>query len=244
MRLISATLSKAGGRDTHDEAAGCLPPSADFGCWVLASGQGKRGGGDIGAQKVVRAILDACAAHPKVSGRVLEQAMDAAQQEIFALQAEIVRNQSIRVAAAALCSGKRGILWAHIGDARVYAFRGGDVVARTQDHSVAQMLVNVGELAPSELRGHAGCHRLLRSIGLPGAVQPSVLETPFAIQPGDLFLLCSGGFWHHLAELEMQAEWCKSQDLEDWLERMETRLLETAPADPGNYSAIALLAQD
>jgi len=63
------------------------------------------------------------------------------------------------------------------------------------------------------------------------------------MQPGDVFLICSDGFWEHVTELEMQAEWCKSVSLEDWLERMEIRILQAAPVDYDSYSAIALQTQ-
>ena len=41
----------------------------------------------------------------------------------------------------------------------------------------------------------------------------------------------------------MLADWCKSSSLDKWLEYMEMRLLEAAPAGHDNYSAIALLAE-
>jgi serine/threonine protein phosphatase PrpC len=244
MKMLSAIVSKPGGKTINEGAAGCLPPPpGGLGCWVVADGQGNRGGGDIGARKTVRAVLDTVAANPGMAGAILLQALEAAQQEILALQAEIIRNKSIRVAAAVLCSDGRGMLWAHIGDARIYVFRDGEVIAQSKDHSVPQTLANAGEITPAQIRGHAGHHHLLRSIGAPEAMQPSILEQRFAARPGDLFLLCSAGFWLHVTELAMQAEWCKSASLEDWLERMEIRLLQAAPADHGNYSAIALLAQ-
>jgi len=243
MKMACATLSKAGGRPVNEDALGGLTPQAGLGCWVVADGQGKRGGGDIAAQKVVEAILGVFAATPVAAGETLARAVQSAQQAIVDMQAEIIRNQSLRVAAAALCVDGRGAVWAHIGDVRVYAFRNGELLAQTKDHSVPQTLVNAGEITPAQIRGHADHGRLLRTIGAPGAVQPTLSEKRLPLRPGDVFLLCSAGFWRYVTELEMLVDWCKSTTLEKWLEYLEIRLLQAAPKDLDNYSAIALLAE-
>ena len=243
VKMISAGLSKAGGRAPNEDALGGLGQDAAPGCWVVADGQGKRGGGDVAAQKAVRAVLEGFAGRPGVSDKALGHALRAAQQAVAELQAEIVRNQSLRVAVAVLCADGRHALWAHLGDARVYAFRDGALLAQTQDHSVPQTLANAGEIAPAQIRKHADGHRLLRALGAPGASQPTFAGRPQALRPGDAFLLCSQGFWRHVTELQMLADWCKSSSLDKWLEYMEMRLLEAAPAGHDNYSAIALLAE-
>ena len=132
--------------------------------------------------------------------------------------------------------------WAHVGDVRLYVFREGEVFFQTKDHSVPQALVNAGEIGTDAIRGHEDRNRLLRSLGSPENHQPSVLENPFVILRGDIFLLCTDGFWEYVNELEMLLEWCKSLNLRDWLERMELRILKRAPQGHDNYSAIALFA--
>jgi serine/threonine protein phosphatase PrpC len=243
MKIISATLSKTGGKAMNEDAIGSILTKPGSGCWVVADGQGKRGGGDVAAQKAVQAILDAFAANPMVSEKNLSQALQAAHQMILDMQAEIIRNQSLRVALAVLCVDGRDTLWAHIGDVRVYVFRDGDLLAQTKDHSVPQTLLNAGEISAAEIRWHTDRHRLLRSIGAPGTMQPTLYNQYHELLPGDLFLICSDGFWRYVKELEMLTDWCKSPTLGKWLEYMEMRLLKAAPAQHDNYSAIALLAE-
>ncbi len=117
------------------------------------------------------------------------------------------------------------------------------MIFQTQDHSVSQTLVNAGQIAPSDIRGHIDRRRVLRYLGQSAKIHPSIPADKFILQAGDLFLLCTDGFWEYVTELEMQAEWCKSSSLEDWLERMEVRLLNAAPEGHDNYSAIALMAE-
>lgn len=243
MKWVSATLSKPGGKDANGDATGHVEAEAGLGCWVVADGQGSRGVGKTAARKAVAAIEHAFAAHPAVSNEILLESLEAAQKEILDLQAEIVRNQSMRVAAAVFCASRRAALWAHVGNVRVYAFRNGELLSRTEDHSITQMLLNAGEITPAQARDHGDKHRLLRSLGTPGTLQPTLAESRLMLLPGDLFLLCTDGFWEYVNELEMQADWCKSASLAKWLEHMEMRLLKAVPADHDNYSAIALMAE-
>ena len=50
--------------------------------------------------------------------------------------------------------------WGHVGDSRLYHFRGGRIINQTKDHSVPQALVNSGEIKPEEVRFHEDRHRL------------------------------------------------------------------------------------
>ena len=164
-------------------------------------------------------------------------------RQLGCLQSQENSNREFKVSVAMFCTGGRSALWAHIGDVRIYAFRDGEMIWQTRDHSISQALVNAGEISSEDIRGHADRNRLLGFLGSRGKSHPTVLDTKFVFQPGDVFLMCTNGFWQHVNELEMQADWCKSLCLEDWLERMEIRILMTAPDGHDNYSAVALLVE-
>lgn len=244
MRIVSATLSKPSGGKINGDALGYMSAegaTGNVGCWVVADGQcGRSGGGNLAAQASVLAILDGFAAHPEVSSDTLLQSLQLAQQEVLDLQEETSSNKSMRVSAAVFCANRQVALWAHIGNVRIYAFRNGELIAQTQDHSIAQAFANSGEIPPEELRSHGDRRRLLRCLGIQGTMHPDILADRFRLLPEDLFLICSDGFWEHVSELEMQADWCKSVSLEKWLEHMQMRLLKTMPTGYDDYSAIAL----
>ncbi len=243
MKLVSAILSKPGGKGANDDATGHVAAEAGLGCWAVADGQGGRGAGKAAARRAVAAIAKTFADHPAVSNETLLETLEAAQREILELQAELARNQSMRAAVAVFCASRRAALWAHVGNVRVYAFRNGELLSKTEDHSITQMLLNAGEITPEQACGHGDSHRLLRSLGMSGTLQPTLAESRLMLLPGDVFLICTDGFWEHVDELEMQADWCKSASVEKWLEHMELRLLKAAPADHDSYSAIALMAE-
>lgn len=233
--MLTASLSKPGGRKINHDSLGCLPTATGLGCWVIADGPA--------AQQAIEIILDNFAANPAISQPTLLRVMEWTQKKILDLQASQPLNQSLSASVAVFCAGGLSALWAHLGNVRVYVFRNEEILFQTKDHTIAQALVTAGKLNRAELRMHKERNGLLRSLGSLGGMRPSIPEERFKLLPGDLFLLCTDGFWEHVSELEMLADWCKSVSLEDWLERMEMRILLAAPADHDCYSAIALMAK-
>lgn len=213
MKLMAATVSKPGGKGAWQDATGCRAQEESIGCWVVADGQG---GGGVPAQQAVKTLLSTFSDNPAVSPVILAKVFDWAQRDLLNLQTLHLSGKAMRASAALFCTGGRSALWAHVGNVRVYVFRNGEVVAQTKDHNPAQAL------------------------GAPGKLPLAIWEGRFILQPGDLFLLCTDGFWGHVSTVEMQIDWCKSTTVDEWLEHMEVRLLRKAPADHDSYSAIAI----
>ena len=238
MKMVSASLSKPGGREINQDSLGFLPPESGLGCWVLADGRS-----EIASKSAVKVILENFAGNPAISQPALLRVMEWAQTKTLDLQSSQPMNRSVYSSVAMFCSGGLSAMWAHVGNVRIYAFRDGEIISQTKDHSIAQALVDSGQLKFAEIRSHQERKSLLRTLGGLGGMHPTLLEGRFKLQIGDLFLICTDGFWEYVTELEMQADWCKSSNLADWLERMEMRILSVAPTDNDNYSAIALMAE-
>ena len=106
--------------------------------------------------------------------------------------------------AAALILPTLEAFTAHAGDSRVYHFRGPQMLARTQDHSFVQRLVNEGQITEEEALTHPQSNLLTGCLG-------SVQEPPIAVkrldrlQTGDTLLACSDGLWHYYNSQELGA---------------------------------------
>ena len=135
-----------------------------------------------------------------------------------------------------LCDGAGG----HLGDSRLYCFRAGGIVAQTRDHSVVQSLVDAGYLAPQQLRTSPDRSKLLSALGDAERFDPAVEHTPFAIAPGDRFLLCTDGLWEYVQEAEMQQALQECGAADDWLRALERLVLERGTRKHDNYSAVAI----
>ena len=99
-----------------------------------------------------------------------------------------------------VCLHADGVTVAHIGDSRIYQLRPAkdgnqaQIVFRTQDHSLVNDLVRVGEITEEEAKHHPQKNVITR------AMQPCQERRAKAdithltdIQPGDYFYMCSDG---------------------------------------------------
>jgi serine/threonine protein phosphatase PrpC len=80
----------------------------------------------------------------------------------------------------------------HLGDSRVYLFRGGQLQQLTRDHTVAQAMADAGYIAPEEVRHHRKRHVLTNFLGgHHGKVKGDVRW--LRLRDDDRLLLCSDG---------------------------------------------------
>ncbi len=137
-------------------------------------------------------------------------------------------------------AGGRTARWAHVGDSRLYHLRDGRIAAQTADHSVPQALVNAGEITTDAIRFHEDRNRLLRTLGNDREARPTINDTALALAPGDAFLLCTDGFWEYVTEPEMETTLARAATPDGWLLAITALILERAPPDPDNFSAVAV----
>jgi protein phosphatase len=104
----------------------------------------------------------------------------------------------------ALCLGPSGAIIGHVGDSRVYRIRGERIEQLTFDHSLQWELLRQGRLRPEEIFLHEPRHVITRSLGPQANVQVDI-EGPYAVLPGDVYVLCSDGLTGHVMDSEIGA---------------------------------------
>ncbi|MBL8486642.1 MAG: serine/threonine-protein phosphatase [Rhodocyclaceae bacterium] len=92
--------------------------------------------------------------------------------------------------------------WAHCGDSRIYHFRDGALISRTQDHSYVGDLIRKGYLTEEQAEKHPNKNILLSCLGEPEPPQIDFGETA-PLLAGDCFLLCSDGLWAYFTVAEL-----------------------------------------
>ena len=214
---------------------------------MVADGLGGHRGGADASRAAADALMDAYASALDAAMTPLEQharaLVDAADVAVKDAQRRCT-NDDMRTTLAVLVVDDGDAVWSHVGDSRIYRFRGGRIVDQTSDHSVPQLLVRTGEITADEVRHHPERSRLLRALGQPEPPRPTVAaRTP--VMPGDAFLLCSDGWWELVLEAEMEDDLAAScGDPTAWIARMAERIRERAPTDHDNYSAVGVSAME
>lgn len=237
--FLTAQLCESGGRANNEDFCSYLELDGAA-CWVVADGLGGHRGGELASKTAAEVVLQSFRGNREISSAALESHIGDAQTAILELQRKDPSVSDMRTTVVALISDSRQVLWAHVGDSRLYRFQGGDLVFQTEDHSVPQSLVRAGEIVSDQIRGHCDRNRLLRSLGEPGPPRPTLLPCAAPLSRGDAFLLCTDGFWEYVWETEMLADLAASDTPEHWLERSTRRLRQRARAEHDNYSALAI----
>ena len=93
------------------------------------------------------------------------------------------------------------LLLGHVGDSRCYRLRAGRLQQLTRDHSLLQEQIDAGLITPEQAAFSANKNLVTRAVGVEDTV---LLEThQHAVQPLDMYLLCSDGLSDMLDEAGM-----------------------------------------
>lgn len=211
---------------------------------VLADGAGghRRGAeASIRTVQLIEALLanvDASAFAPQTLSRIIRMA-----------HAELQRHQVPGNAAASMHTTvvvlwidqqMSHALWAHVGDSRLYRLRHGLVDMVTNDDSVVQQMVSAGLISRHAARHHPSKNQLIAALGVEGEVDPHTVVRPVELRPGDVFLLCSDGWWDSLDGLAVAGTLERAASAEQWLDHMEAAIAQRDAPNQDNYSAIAV----
>lgn len=130
----------------------------------------------------------------------------------------------------------------NLGDSRVYRLRTGVLELLSRDHTHVQRLLDMGAITPQQAAVHPGRHRLTQHLGIfPEELVIQPQDTgPFALLPGDRFLLCSDGLTDMLSEPEIVGLIARTASLATAAEH----LYENAMARGGRDNITVLLVEN
>lgn len=191
-------------------------------------------------------MLRGFASAPDSTPAALSRLIAQANADLLGAQQEARGQRDMRSTVTVLAVDRSGwrASWAHVGDSRVYGFRGGRLRLQSRDHSVVQDLIDAGLGDPSMLRKHPQRSVLLAALGSAEAPRPELSAQPERIVDGDVYMLCSDGLWEYVEEAEMEDSLRRSESAQGWLEALERGVLGRARRGHDNYSAIAVWIGD
>lgn len=234
MIYTCAGCSDIGRRRANEDALNILQDS-DTLIAVVADGVGGRANGDLASRIVVEAIpkaLEGRDFEDDELGYAILEANDALRQ---------AKNTGCTTVAALWIRGDCALA-AHVGDSRIYQFRGDNIVYQSLDHSVVQVAITLGELPREACREHQDRNKIYQALG-DGGADPKVDLRQLEVRPGDRFLLCSDGFWEPVTEEAMLETLRLSDCPEAWLEAMTALVRGAADPRQDNNTAVAIFAE-
>src|SRR5690606_23939137 len=165
---------------------------------VVADGMGGHRHGEVAAQLAVKSLTDGFQnlAIPTLPNpaKFLEEHILQVHDAIDSLTLgnDLADSPRTTVVAAILQDDK--LYAAHVGDSRLYHFRNGQLIFRTEDHSIVQMLYRKGQLRFEDIATHPDVHKIYNCLG--GDKMPEItLSGTRQLVDGDVILLCTDGVW-------------------------------------------------
>ncbi|MDR1442259.1 MAG: protein phosphatase 2C domain-containing protein [Bifidobacteriaceae bacterium] len=163
-------------------------------------------------------------------GRVLAEAHQALMRE----QATSPALRQARSTAAVVVIGGGELVWATVGDSRVYRFQGGRLAEVSPDDSAGGAAFRRGDVDHEAIRLYDGRSHLTAALGDDRDVTPHTGRA--TLQDGGAVLVCSDGFWEYVWDLEMEVDLAKAESAAGWLELMLLRLVEGSGLEGDNAS--------
>lgn len=226
---------------SNNEDAVALDPEA--GLAVLADGMGGYNAGEVASQMATSFIRDELGRWLREAGagvselevrRAMDICVDNANRAIF--NAANANPQYAGMGTTLVLGVFRAarLLLGHVGDSRAYRLRDGRFEQLTRDHSLLQEQIDAGLLTPEQAAFSANKNLVTRAVGVEDTV---LLETRVhAVQPGDLYLLCSDGLSDMLGDVGL------AQTLQAHASLAETaRALVDGANDAGGRDNISLV---
>jgi protein phosphatase len=141
---------------------------------------------------------------PAIGSSLLLEAMHGVNQAIHELSCQSPEYQGMGTTVVVALFQSDTLLYAHVGDSRLYRLREGCLEQLTTDHTLIQEIVNFGDFATLEEARLAGVppNVLTRAFGAESEVMVDLAETE--LQAGDLYLFCSDGLTNMVTDNQIQ----------------------------------------
>jgi PPM family protein phosphatase len=184
-----------GPRDEQQDASIVLSDGAQgTALLVVSDGVGGNSGGRVASQLVANAARQMWQDHNGEFAEPLADLNKLCGRAHQLINAEGERCQlSPRATIVALYLTPQHAYWVHSGDSRLYHFRAGKLVKRTEDHSLLQVMLKQGLVKEEQMGEHPDQGLLIQALG--GEQYRSPSEDSIEVTPTDAFLLCTDGFW-------------------------------------------------
>jgi len=192
-------------REANQDAVAGEP---EAGLVVLADGMGGANAGEVASGLAVDLLMKQLVAMREstaqsVTRDELLEALHSVNSAIHDLAQQVPEYHGMGTTLVMGLLREDHLIYAHVGDSRLYRMHQGEFQALTCDHTLLQELVDLGEFSSLDEALDAGVPKnvLSRAFGVEKAVEADIAE--LALSAGDLLLLCSDGLTNMLADNEI-----------------------------------------
>lgn len=202
MKYQVEKTSRLGNRVVNEDRIG-VAENKDAVLLVLADGMGGYRGGQIASKALVNRMVRQFhrskfpAADPK---EFLKELIADAHLAVIRAGAEQYPPIEPRTTCVVCLIQEGTACWGHVGDSRLYMYRGGQPFSKTVDHSKVEDMRRKGDLSEDEIANHPKRHLVTRCVGYQKHPPIPTISEPLPLEKYDMLMLCSDGLWGPLED--------------------------------------------
>lgn len=242
MQVESAELSLIGDREENqDRVAVAKGPNAAL--LIAVDGMGGHADGARAAAVATETVAEAFRRTPQPifdPQGFLHLTIGRAHANLVQLGTDL-RVEARPRATCALCLVQDGSAYfAHVGDSRIYHLRQRQISDRTRDHSHVELLLQEGLITEEEISDHPMRNFVECCLGGNFALPGMSVRSARRLEPGDLLLVCTDGFWSGLEDAEVATLGASGEPVDKGLRRLAEEAIRANGPYSDNTSAAAL----
>ena len=242
MYVDHADISLLGAREDNQDKATAVV--AEHAALLLAvDGMGGHAEGARAAEIAQKVLIDAFwnTPHPVFDPLgFLHLTLGRAHEEVVRLGLHLPMEHRPRATCAVCLVQQQTAWWAHVGDSRIYHFRGSTVLQRTRDHSHVELLLREGLITADQVRSHPMRNFVECCLGGDPILPDMTLSPRRRLELGDVLLVCTDGLWGSLEDETLAAGLAAPNGIRATLSALGKRAVAKSGAGSDNTSAAAL----
>jgi protein phosphatase len=227
-KLVSAAASHVGRVRSANQDSGY----SGYQLFFVADGMGGHAGGEfasaLSSQRIAQ--IDANYATPDDAGAAMLNVILEANQALTETVASHPELSGMGTTFSGILFVENQAMLGHIGDSRVYLYRGGVLRQITKDHTFVQRLVDLGRITPEEALVHPRRNVIMRVLGDTNEV-PQLDAEVLEVQPGDRWLLCSDGLCGYVSDEIIERNLGSSESAQEITDVLVGEALEAGAPD-------------
>lgn len=240
-KITAVGLSDLGLVRQNNEDTWAELPRYNF--YVLADGMGGHQAGEVASKEAVGYL---CAEIQKVLDDVdddysldeirhlLIDTIEDVNRHVFQMGRKDPDLRGMGTTLCCLLFHPKGVIYAHVGDSRIYRYRNSKLQQLTKDHSLVRELLEMGQLNERQAGDFLYRNIITKAIGTEAHVVPSARVSD--LKNGDLYLMCTDGLSDPVSIGEMETLINNHTDLTE----LAAALIALAK-DKGGYDNITLV---
>lgn len=208
-KVIAYGISDIGLVRQNNEDSWALLPELNF--FILADGMGGHRAGEVAATEAVKALSDHFQQTLAIAGSqlsldeaygLIQLSIEHANHDVYQLSRSDLALRGMGTTLCCIYFHPKGVIFAHVGDSRIYRLHNKSLQLLTKDHSLLKELVDLGQVDEQNLGEFLYKNIITKAIGTEKSIEPSIQICDVANQ--DIFLMCTDGLSDMLSLKEIE----------------------------------------